>query len=90
MDGLIEQAKAQLWNMVNTLGRVKCDDNSKPQIEVSLYEYGRSSNSAANGYVKQLVSFTQDLDSISKFYSTSIPMEVKNIAERLFIPHWMS
>ncbi len=66
MDGLIEQAKAQLWNMVNTLGRVKCDDNSKPQIEVSLYEYGRSSNSAANGYVKQLVSFTQDLDSISK------------------------
>lgn len=66
MDGLIEQAKTQLWNMVNTLGRVKCDDNSKPQIEVSLYEYGRSSNSAANGYVKQLVSFTQDLDSISK------------------------
>lgn len=66
MDGLIEQAKAQLWNMVNTLGRVTCDDNSKPQIEVALYEYGRSSNNAANGYVKQLSGFTQDLDSISK------------------------
>jgi hypothetical protein len=66
MDGLIEQAKAQLWNMVNTLGRVKCDDNSTPQIEVALYEYGRSSNNVAKGYVKQLVSFTQDLDSISK------------------------
>jgi hypothetical protein len=66
MDGLIEQAKAQLWNMVTTLGRAQCTDNSVPQIEVALYEYGRSSNDAAKGYVKQLNGFTQDLDSVSK------------------------
>jgi hypothetical protein len=66
MDGLIEQAKAQLWNMVTTLGRAQCADNTVPQIEVALYEYGRSSNDAAKGYVKQLNGFTQDLDSVSK------------------------
>lgn len=66
MDGLIEQAKAQLWNMVTTLGRAQCTDQSSPQVEVALYEYGRTSNDAGKGYVKQLSSFTQDLDSVSK------------------------
>lgn len=66
MDGLIEQAKAQLWNMVTTLGRAQCTDQTNPQVEVALYEYGRSSNDVAKGYVKQLSGFTQDLDSISK------------------------
>lgn len=66
MDGLIEQAKAQLWNMVTTLGRAQCTDQTIPQVEVALYEYGRSSNDVAKGYVKQLSSFTQDLDSVSK------------------------
>jgi hypothetical protein len=37
-----------------------------PQVEVALYEYGRSSNDAAKGFVKQLSGFTQDLDSVSK------------------------
>ena len=66
MDGLIEQAKAQLWNMVTTLGRAQCTDQSVPQVEVALYEYGRNSNDAAKGYVKLLSGFTQDLDSVSK------------------------
>src|SRR5258705_4040527 len=66
MDGLIEQAKAQLWNMVTTLGRAQCSDKTNPQVEVALYEYGRSSNDVTRGYVKQLSSFTQDLDSVSK------------------------
>ena len=42
MDGLIEQAKAQLWNMVSVMGKAKCDGVA-PQIEIALYEYGRSS-----------------------------------------------
>ncbi len=66
MDGLINQAKAQLWNMVTTLGKAQCTDNDVPQVEVALYEYGRSSNDVAKGYVKQLSSFTQDLDSVSR------------------------
>lgn len=66
MDGLIEQAKAQLWNMVTTLGKAQCTDKTIPQVEVALYEYGRSSNDVSKGYVKRLSAFTQDLDSVSK------------------------
>ncbi|MGB3005002.1 MAG: vWA domain-containing protein [Chitinophagaceae bacterium] len=66
MQGLIEQAKAQLWNMVTTLGKTRCTDKSAPQIELALYEYGRSSNDVAKGYVKQLSPFTTDLDQVSK------------------------
>ena len=67
MDGLIEQAKGQLWNMVNTIGRAKCgDNNNPPRIEIALYEYGRSSNDPQLGYVKKLNGFISDLDSISQ------------------------
>lgn len=63
MDGLIEQAKAQLWNMVSVMGRVTCEGVS-PNIEIALYEYGRSSNPEAMGYIKQVSSFTNDLDKL--------------------------
>lgn len=66
MQGLIEQAKVQLWNMVTTLGKAQCTDNSTPRVELALYEYGRTTNDAGKGYVKQLSSFTSDLDSVSK------------------------
>ena len=65
MDGLIEQAKAQLWNMVSTMGKAQCDGKT-PQIEIALYEYGRPENGVKNGYIKQLSSFTTDLDQLSK------------------------
>lgn len=65
MDGLIDQAKAQLWNMVSVMGKAKCD-NVVPQIEIALYEYGRTTNDIKNGYVKQIDGFTSDLDLLSK------------------------
>lgn len=65
MDGLIDQAKAQLWNMVNVMGKARCN-NQAPQIEIALYEYGRSDNNQASGYVKQISGFTTDLDKLSK------------------------
>jgi hypothetical protein len=65
MDGLIDQAKAQLWNMVSIMGRVKCEDGN-PKIEIALYEYGRSTNDVKEGYVKQIRSFTSDLDQLSQ------------------------
>ena len=40
MDGLIEQAKSQLWKIVNELAGAKCDDGSRPNIKIALYEYG--------------------------------------------------
>lgn len=65
MDGLIDQAKAQLWNMVTVLGRAKCDGQN-PQVEIALYEYGRSNNNISEGYVKQINAFSTDLDQVSK------------------------
>jgi len=66
MDGLIEQAKAQLWNMVSVMGKVKCNDNYPPSIEIALYEYGRSNNDEKQGYIKQISAFTTDLDQLSR------------------------
>jgi hypothetical protein len=65
MDGLIEQAKAQLWNMVSVLGKATCND-ATPAIEIALYEYGRPSNDVQAGYVKQINPFTSDLDEVSR------------------------
>ena len=65
MDGLIEQAKAQLWTMVNTMGKAKCNGQT-PQIEIALYEYGRDNNDSRKGYIKQITPFTSDLDGLSQ------------------------
>jgi hypothetical protein len=65
MDGLIEQAKAQLWNMVSVLGKATCNDIA-PTVEIALYEYGRPTNDARSGYVKQINYFTRDLDEVSR------------------------
>jgi hypothetical protein len=65
MDGLIEQAKAQLWNMVNVLGKATCNDMS-PTVEIALYEYGRPTNDERAGYVRQINSFSNDLDQVSQ------------------------
>jgi len=65
MDGLIEQAKAQLWNMVSVMGKAQCNGVA-PKVEIALYEYGRSSNDVKAGYVKQINGFINDLDSLSQ------------------------
>ncbi len=65
MDGLIEQAKAQLWNMVSVMGRATCNKET-PAISIALYEYGRSSNDASQGYIQQLSGFTDNLDQLSE------------------------
>ena len=71
MDGLIDQAKAQLWNMVSVMGKASCE-GAVPSVEIALYEYGRSSNDERKGYVRQLTGFTSDLDQVSqKLFSLS-------------------
>lgn len=65
MDGLIDQAKAQLWRIVNELATAKCE-NEKPNLEIALYEYGNNGLSSRAGYVRQVVMFTNDLDLISE------------------------
>ncbi|HET9053933.1 MAG TPA: vWA domain-containing protein, partial [Cyclobacteriaceae bacterium] len=66
MDGLIDQAKAQLWKIVNELSAAKCDDGSKPKIKIALYEYGNDGLPASEGYIRQVSALTNDLDLISE------------------------
>ncbi|MEN3323450.1 vWA domain-containing protein [Mariniflexile soesokkakense] len=65
MDGLIDQAKAQLWDIVNELSYAKCGTN-KPNLEIALYEYGNDRLNSAEGYIRQVLAFSNDLDEISK------------------------
>jgi uncharacterized protein YdaT len=65
MDGLIDQAKSQLWKMVNELATTQ-KDGEIPDIELALYEYGNSNLSATQGYVRQVSALTTDLDMISE------------------------
>lgn len=65
MEGLIEQAKSQLWRIVNEFAKAR-QDGIAPEVQVALYEYGKSSLSAANGWVRQIQPLTTDLDKISE------------------------
>lgn len=61
MDGLIDQAKSQLWHIVNDLSESD-DYGQAPILEFALYEYGKSNLSSRSGYIRQIVPLTQDLD----------------------------
>ncbi|WP_430467369.1 vWA domain-containing protein [Winogradskyella ouciana] len=65
MDGLIDQAKAQLWQIVNELSYAKCKEES-PDLKIALYEYGNDNLNADEGYLRQVIAFSDDLDEISK------------------------
>lgn len=65
MDGLIDQAKAQLWQIVNELSYAKCQEQS-PDLKIALYEYGNNRLNAEKGYLRQVIAFSDDLDEISK------------------------
>ena len=65
MDGLIAQTKSQLWMLVNELGETQ-RSGITPQIELGLYEYGNSDISVSQGYIRQVLSLSSDLDDVSE------------------------
>ena len=65
MDGLIDQAKSQLWKMVNELATTK-KNNETPDIEIALYEYGNDRLAEQEGHIRQVVPLTADLDLVSE------------------------
>ena len=65
MDGLIGQAKSNLWKIVNELALTK-KDGKIPTLEVALFEYGNNSLSQKDNYIRKIVPFTTDLDLISE------------------------
>ena len=66
MDGLINQAKSQLWDIVNKFTHAKCGNDSRPNLEIALYQYGNDDLSSREGYIQQVLDFSNDLDEISE------------------------
>jgi hypothetical protein len=65
MDGLIGQAKGQLWKVVNEMARSK-RHGVHPVLEVALFEYGNDQLSDSDGYIRMVSNLTTDLDKISE------------------------
>jgi hypothetical protein len=65
MSGMINQAKTQLWSIVNEFATAK-RGGLRPILQVALYHYGTPALGAENGYVRELAPLTDDLDRISE------------------------
>ena len=65
MDGLIQQAKEQIWNIINQLAAAN-KDNNEITLQVALYEYGKSSLAKEQGYLQLLSPLSNDLDFLSE------------------------
>ena len=65
MEGLIDQARTQLWKVVNTFVDAR-RDGVAPYVEVALYEYGNNALSVDNNYIRQVQPMTRDMDEFSK------------------------
>ena len=65
MDGLIDQAKAELWAIVNEFIFAR-RDGKVPELQVALYEYGKSTLSDRDGFIRMITPLTTDLDKISE------------------------
>ncbi|MEM9296605.1 MAG: vWA domain-containing protein, partial [Planctomycetota bacterium] len=65
MDGLIHQAKAQLWGVVGEFAKSH-KHGQAPRLRVALFEYGNNTLPASEGYIRQVVPLTSDLDKLSE------------------------
>lgn len=65
MDGLIDQAKAQLWKMVNKLADAK-KDKQNIELEIALFEYGNQGLSSEKGFIRMVQPLGTDLDGLSE------------------------
>ncbi len=65
MSGLIDQARSQMWRIVNELGRAR-RDGKQPRLEIAVYEYGNSGLLPIGGYIRQVTPFSDDLDVVSE------------------------
>lgn len=65
MEGMLKQAQTQLWAIVNEFATAQ-RDGAKPILQVALYHYGTPSLGSDNGYIRQLLPLTDDLDKVSE------------------------
>lgn len=65
MEGLLNQARTRLWDLVNFLSTAKKNGRT-PRFEVALYQYGSSQLPSSEGYLRCVQPFTSDLDLVSE------------------------
>jgi len=65
MDGLIDQTRNQLWQVVNEFSTAR-QNGVTPILEIALFEYGNDNNSQSAGFVRMLNRFTRELDAVSE------------------------
>lgn len=65
MDGLIDQAKSQLWTIVQQFAKARKAGRT-PLLRVALFEYGNTRLPASEGYIRQVQPLTDDLDKLSE------------------------
>lgn len=65
MDGLIDQARQQLWQAVNEFSRAK-RNGVTPVLEVAVFEYGNNGIDFQQGHTRQVVALTRELDRVSE------------------------
>ncbi len=65
MDGLISQAKSQLWTVVQQFADAQ-KNGQTPTLRVAVFEYGNSALPASENYIRQAVGLTDDLDRVSE------------------------
>ncbi len=64
MDGLIDQAKRQLWSVVRQYAGTT-RNGELANLRVSVFEYGNTGLPATENYIRQVVPLTSDLDAVS-------------------------
>ncbi len=68
MDGLIDAARAKLWDAVNLLAQA----HPRPILRVGVISYGNSGYDAGRGWVRKDIDLTGDLDSVyAKLFALS-------------------
>jgi hypothetical protein len=65
MSGLIDQAKAQLWKVVNELATAR-RGGARPDLRIALYEYGNDALPERGNWIRQISPLTDDLDRVSE------------------------
>lgn len=65
MDGLINQARTRLWSIVSELGK-GTRNGQRPVLELALYEYGKQSLEANDGYIRRIMPLSRDVDGLAE------------------------
>ena len=65
MRGLVDQARIQIWNVVDELSTSSRNSNQS-ELEIAVYQYGTETVSKSDGYIRRVLDFSGDLDEVSR------------------------